>query len=183
MSPSLSELLASFGDSASVTWEECVDRARSVVEEAASAGVWLGTAESCTGGLVSASITAVSGSSAVFTGGVASYAFSAKTAVLGVSQATLDAVGAVSLECATEMAQGARRVLDCDIAVSTTGIAGPTGAVPGKPVGTVCFGIDSSGSSHAVRRLFSGDRDTVRLKSVAFALDLIRGAIADIRND
>ena len=178
----LSELLSQTGDSAAYSWQDVVDLAQTLVQEAADAGRTVASAESCTGGLVSGAITAVSGSSAMFLGGVASYAFSAKTGVLGVLQATLDSVGAVSEECASEMADGARKLFVADVAVSTTGIAGPSGAVPGKPVGTVCFGISTDAGTQSVRRLFSGDRDTVRLKSVAFALELIRGAIAETGN-
>lgn len=152
--------------------ERCIDAAR-------EKELLLGCAESCTGGLVSAAITEVPGSSDVMQGGICSYAFSAKTSVLGVKQETLDSVGAVSVECAEEMARGARRVLDADIAVSTTGIAGPGGEVPGKPVGTVCFGVAYGTKAATTCRHFSGDRAAVRAKSVAFALELLCGAIAE----
>ena len=115
-------------------------------------GFTMATAESCTGGLAAKLVTDVSGSSAVFEGGVVSYSNEVKMKVLGVSAATLEAHGAVSEETADEMCRGARRVTGADIAVSTTGIAGPSGGTPEKPVGTVCFGItwkDTSFSTHS----------------------------------
>lgn len=100
-------------------------------------GYTLGTAESCTGGTIASRVTAVAGCSDVFAGSVVSYANSVKTAVLGVSAADIEALGAVSREVVEQMAAGALRALGCDCAVATSGIAGPGGAVEGKPVGTV----------------------------------------------
>lgn len=151
-----------------------------LVREASSRGVTVGTAESCTGGLVAGAVTAIPGSSEVIRGGVVSYAIPVKHDVLGVSWDILDApgVGAVSSECAAAMCEGARRVLGCDVAVSVTGIAGPGGAEPGKPVGTVWFGLARPGVTHTERHLFSGDRDTVRRKAILTAVGLLLGGIA-----
>lgn len=152
---------------------------RALVREAVALHMTLGTAESCTGGLVAGAITAVPGSSDALLGGVVSYACSVKHDVLGVSQETLDTVGAVSGDCASQMADGARRVLGCDVAVSVTGIAGPGGAEPGKPVGTVWFGLSSRAGTSATLRTFSGDRTQVRAGAVMTALALLRGALAE----
>jgi nicotinamide-nucleotide amidase len=154
--------------------EKVFDRASELVSVATEAHLTVGTAESCTGGLVSGAITAVSGSSAVLRGGVVSYAIGVKADVLGVSPDILDdpALGAVSGECATMMAEGARRVLSGDVAVSVTGIAGPGGAEPGKPVGTVWFGVASPMGSFAECHHFEGSRESVRAQAVLVALGL-----------
>lgn len=157
--------------------EETTSLAANVIHKALSRDYSLGTAESCTGGLVSGALTAVPGSSAVVLGGVTSYALSVKQAVLGVLQETLDGPGAVSSDCARQMAEGACRVLGCNIAVSTTGIAGPGGAEPGKPVGTVWFGICSHGSTQTEVCLFEGDRSSVRKQAVLHALQLLLQAL------
>ena len=114
-------------------------------------GLTLSTAESCTGGLIAKSITDVSGCSSVFYGGVVSYDNSVKQGVLGVKEETLNTYGAVSYETAREMAQGVRRALNTDIGISTTGIAGPGGGTPTKPVGTVYIGIATSDSVQSIR--------------------------------
>lgn len=150
-----------------------------LVREGSSRGVTVGTAESCTGGLVAGAVTAIPGSSEVIRGGVVSYAIPVKHDVLGVSWDILDApgVGAVSSECAAAMCEGARRVLGCDLAVSVTGIAGPGGAEPGKPVGTVWFGLATPAGTHTERHLLSGGRDEVRAKAVRVAVGLLLGGI------
>ena len=160
--------------------EKISDKATELVSVAADAHLTVGTAESCTGGLVSGAITAISGSSAVLRGGIVSYAIEVKADVLGVSPDILDnpALGAVSGECAMMMAEGARRVLSCDIAVSVTGIAGPGGAEPGKPVGTVWFGVASCLGSFAECHHFDGSREMVRAQAVLVALGL---AIEEIK--
>lgn len=145
-----------------------------LVAEARERSVTLGCAESLTGGLIASAITSVAGSSEVMLGGVVSYAVSVKHAVLGVDQDVLDGVGPVSRECATQMAEGARRVLGSDLAVAVTGIAGPGGAEPGKPVGTVWFGLATPAGTRCERMLFDGDRACVRLKTVCHALGLLR---------
>lgn len=115
-------------------------------------------AESCTGGLVASKITDLSGSSSVFMGGVVTYANEAKIDLLGVLPKTLESFGAVSIEVATEMASGALFKLKTDYAVSITGIAGPTGGTPEKPVGTVVIGYATKNKSGARKFLFPGDR-------------------------
>ena len=134
-----------------------------------------------TGTLVSACLTAVPGSSDVVRGGVVSYAVAVKRAVLGVSCEVLEdpALGAVSRECAEQMAAGARRVLGCDVAVSVTGIAGPGGAEPGKPVGTVWFGVSASCGASSRLELFAGGRDEVRHAAVRTAIRLLREAVME----
>lgn len=146
-----------------------------VVDALRSAGLSVGTAESCTGGLVCAALTDVAGSSEVVRGGVVSYAVAVKERVLGVAATiTRDpSIGVVSAPCAEAMARGARHVLDADLAVSTTGIAGPGGAEPGKPVGTVWFGVSSKLGERSDVCRFEGDRARVRSQAVEHALRLV----------
>ena len=144
-----------------------------VIEAAKAAGMRIGTAESCTGGLISAALTSVAGSSEVVWGSVVSYSNDVKTARLGVSPETLETKGAVSEETACQMADGARAALGVDVAVSVTGIAGPGGAVPGKPVGTVWIGVASVAGTHAVLHRFAGDREDVRRAAVDAALGML----------
>lgn len=174
--PAIEESTGECESGIGVSWESATDLAAEVLEAARAKGVKLGTAESCTGGLVEASLTAVPGSSDVVMGAVGSYACSVKSAILGVSEETLVSVGAVSSECASEMAEGARKALGADVAVSVTGIAGPGGAVPGKPVGLVWFGLATPSGTTTVSETFSGDRSEVRLQSVMRALELLKGA-------
>ena len=152
-----------------------LDLARRLVESAARLGVTVGCAESCTGGLVCAAITCVPGASAVLRGGVVSYAAQVKHDVLGVAEEVIDApgVGVVSPECACQMAEGARSALGCDVAVSVTGIAGPGGEEPGKPVGTVWFGLATPQGTRAETLLLPGGRDEVRIGAVRHALELL----------
>lgn len=133
-------------------------------------GLHIATAESCTGGMVSAAITSAAGASEVYDGSVVSYANEIKHRVLGVSEETLATVGAVSEECAREMAEGVRRLMKADIGISLTGIAGPGGGTPDKPVGTVFLGVSDSEETYAIRLSLSGERDTVREESVKAAL-------------
>jgi len=134
-------------------------------------GLTFGTAESCTGGLIGAAITDVSGASSMFEGGILSYSNAIKMNVLGVANDTLAAHGAVSEETAREMATGARRVLGVDYAVAVTGIAGPGGGTDAKPVGTVCFGLAGPDGVHSKRRLLPfGSRERIRQMTVAVAL-------------
>jgi len=121
-------------------------------------GLNLALAESCTGGLVGNRITDVPGSSEYFLGGLVSYAYEAKVNLLGVSWETLNSKGAVSRETVIEMARGARHALHADIAVSVSGIAGPGGAMPGKPVGTTWIGLVTNEGEWARVFQFSGDR-------------------------
>lgn len=146
---------------------------RKAVDKLMAAGLTLATAESCTGGMVAAAVTDLPGVSACFKGGVVSYSNDVKNAVLGVPQEILATVGAVSEECAKAMADGVRRRLGADIGVSTTGIAGPTGGTPTKPVGLVWFGIATAGGVKAASCVFAGDRDAVRRQAVDFAATLV----------
>ncbi len=158
------------------------DLAARVVSLACEKGLTVGTAESCTGGLVAGALTAVPGSSAAVRGGVVSYAIPVKHEVLGVPYEGVlgvPEVGAVSAECARAMAEGARRVLGCDLCVSLTGIAGPGGAEPGKPVGTVWMGVARAGQTQALRSLFEGDREHVRHQAVYRALELLCEALLE----
>lgn len=128
----------------------------------------LSCAESCTGGLIAKSITDVSGCSSVFYGGVVSYDNIVKMGVLGVKEETLKAHGAVSYQTAEEMASGVKRACSTDIGISTTGIAGPGGAVPGKPVGTVYIGIAINDTVESARLDLGSEnsRDTIRQNAV-----------------
>lgn len=134
----------------------------------------LATAESCTGGLVSAAITCVAGSSDWFDRGVVTYSNAAKIDLLGVNPALFSQVGAVSPEVASAMALGALQHSGADLAVAVTGIAGPGGGTADKPVGTVWFGLawraSSALHSQTRRMLFKGDRAEVRLQATAFVL-------------
>ena len=136
-------------------------------------GKTLVTAESCTGGGIGAALTAVSGSSAVYKGGIISYCNEVKHRVLGVEQQLLDTLGAVSGPVAEQMAAGARRVLDADIAVSVTGLAGPGGDEYGNPVGTVFIGYCDEKKLLVKEFHFSGSRDEVRGQAICAALELI----------
>lgn len=131
------------------------------------------TAESLTGGGIGAALTAVPGSSTVYKGGIISYTNWVKEAVLGVSPDTLENHGAVSVQTAEEMAVGVRKLLQADVAVSVTGLAGPGGDEFGNPVGTVCIGFCNQWESFAVRYHFKGDREAVRNQTIRAALELV----------
>ena len=141
-----------------------------------TAGLTAACAESLTGGLIAGALTAVPGSSAVVRGGVVSYAAEAKRDVLGVSSRALDEAGVVSEPVARQMAEGARERLRADVAVAVTGIAGPGGAEPGKPVGTVWMAVAEAEGSAARLFCVEGDRQAVRLQTVAEALIALRRA-------
>ena len=140
---------------------------------AALKGKTLATAESCTGGGIGAAITAVPGSSEVYKGGIISYTNWVKNRVLSVDQNLLDRFGAVSAPVAESMAQGARAVLETDVAVSVTGLAGPGGDEFGNPVGLVFIGYSDQNQTISQKFLFPGDRETVRQSAVTEALKLI----------
>lgn len=153
-----------------------------VIRVATEHGSTIAAAESCTGGMVSAALTDVAGSSAAFLGAVVSYSNEAKAELLGVTEETLVAHGAVSRETAAEMARGATQALGAEIAVAITGIAGPTGGTAEKPVGTVWFALAISEGNALVTetqftRLIQGDRAGVRLRATAIALDVLRRAL------
>ncbi len=149
--------------------------AEAVVDAARTAGIKIATAESCTGGMVSSAITDVPGASSVLLGGVVAYANQAKIDLLDVPGGLLAQFGAVSEETARAMAEGARARFGADIAVSTTGVAGPDGGTAEKPVGLVWFGLATARTTFATRRDMQGaDRSAIRARSTAIALDLVR---------
>ncbi|MBQ3586170.1 MAG: CinA family protein [Synergistaceae bacterium] len=141
-----------------------------VLIEARRKGVRVACAESCTGGLVGGALTEIAGSSDVFNGSAVTYSNDAKREILGVRAETLSDFGAVSSECAREMAEGARRIYGADFAVSVTGIAGPDGGSESKPVGTVWFGVAGNEGVRSVMRHLPGKREEVRTRAVRFAL-------------
>ncbi len=149
-----------------------------VVGGAAARGITLGLAESCTGGLVAAALTDVPGSSATFRGAIVAYADEIKRSALRVSHDVLAAHGAVSEACVREMATGAREMLGADVAMAITGIAGPGGGGPDKPVGLVWFAVADGSSVSAGSRAFDGDRSLVRERATVHALDLLRLTVA-----
>lgn len=136
-------------------------------------GIKLALAESCTGGLISDRITDVPGSSEYFQGGIVAYAYQAKADLLGVSWESLNSFGAVSREVVLEMAGGARKALQADIAASVSGIAGPDGGTPTKPVGTVWIALAARDGSWAREFHFSGDREKIKAASAEAAMQLM----------
>jgi PncC family amidohydrolase len=136
-------------------------------------GLQLVLAESCTGGLLGSRLTDVSGSSEYFSGGVVAYAYDAKADLLGVSWDTLNSKGAVSRETVLEMARGVRNLMKADIAISVSGIAGPGGGTPEKPVGTTWIGLAVQDGEWAKVFQFSGDREQNKISAVDAALHLL----------
>jgi nicotinamide-nucleotide amidase len=160
-----------------VTEAELYALAARVGEALLAAGRRVATAESCTAGWIAKALTDVPGSSQWFECGYVTYSDAAKMRDLGVAQRTLEQFGAVSEETAREMALGALRVPKVSVAIAVTGIAGPDGGTPGKPVGTVWFCAAARGERPteclAERQLFPGDRSAVRSRSVQHALSLL----------
>ena len=154
------------------------EQARIIVEKATAAGATVATAESLTGGLIAAMLTSVPGSSASVRGGIVSYVNEVKAELLGVSEDVLARQGAVDELVALQMARGALRELGSDVSVAVTGIAGPTGAEPGKPVGTVWIGCATAKKTHAACHHFEGGREAVRLQTVLIALRTMEEALA-----
>ncbi len=146
--------------------ENLDELASHVIEIFREKGLSLALAESCTGGMIAETITNVAGASDIFCGSAVTYVNSAKEHILGVARETLEKHGAVSSECAEEMACGARRVYGADVAMSVTGIAGPGGGSEAKPVGTVWFGLATKDGAETFRRRFDGDRAAVRRQTV-----------------
>jgi nicotinamide-nucleotide amidase len=153
--------------------------AEQLVARCRSRGLTVTTAESCTGGLVAAAITGIPGASEILDRSFVTYSNAAKADMLGVPAALISAVGAVSEAVARRMARGALDRAGADLAVSITGIAGPGGGSPFKPVGTVWFGCASRNWVITRHRCFAGDRDAVRAASVIFALNLLLKGIAE----
>jgi len=157
-----------------------LEQARSLLAQMDAKGMTLATAESCTGGLIAAALTAIAGSSSVMMAGFVTYANDAKQKMVGVRPETLAAHGAVSEEVARQMAEGARARAGVSLALSCTGIAGPGGATPGKPVGLVFIGCAREGAPTVVERhVFPGDRAAVRAATVAASLDLAARRIVE----
>ena len=158
--------------------EDLNSKASALVELCKEKGVSIGFAESLTGGMISSSVVNIPGASAVFKGSVVSYTNEIKERVLGVSEDIITANTEVSGECAEAMAIGAARTLGVELVISVTGIAGPTGELPGKPVGTVYMGYYYEGPDFfgeltgSVRLNLTGDRDAIRTGTVLAALDL-----------
>ncbi len=147
--------------------------AEQAVEKFRGTGLTFGFAESLTGGMISSQIVGVSGASEVFSGSVVSYTNDVKINVLGVPSEIIDEHTEVSSECAEAMADGVCKVIGCDFGIAVTGIAGPTGALPGKPIGTVYFGYHGNGKTGSFRRVFEGDRSQVRTQTAECALETL----------
>jgi nicotinamide-nucleotide amidase len=153
---------------------ETLTLAQSVLDACRARGWHIATAESCTGGLVAGALTAIAGSSDVVERGFVTYSNEAKSELLGVSPEIIIAHGAVSAETTAAMARGAIAHAPVDLAVSVTGVAGPGGATPTKPVGLVLFGLArSDGTCRTERHLFAGDRSAVRQAALEVALKLL----------
>jgi len=152
-----------------MTGLEASERVR---ELCAENGWTLSVAESCTGGLLGGCLTAAPGSSAYFLGGVIAYSNSVKSGLLGVPSETVRLEGAVSGETALAMARGVARITGADAGISITGIAGPDGGSPGKPVGTVWFAVVCPNGQTVRSFLFPGEREEVREQAVQTAIDL-----------
>ncbi len=149
--------------------EAVIERAGLVARLLTERGLTLSVAESCTGGLIASTLVTVPGISKVFTGSVVAYANEEKTARLGVRPETLAAHGAVSVETVREMLAG----LTTPAAIAVSGVAGPDGGSPDKPRGTVIIGLRIGDKVRVEQRLFAGNREEIRQKSVAAALDLM----------
>jgi nicotinamide-nucleotide amidase len=155
-----------------------------IVLDLCRARAWtLATAESCTGGLVAARLTSVPGSSDVFLGSVVAYADKVKERELDVDADTLERYGAVSAETASAMAAGARRRLHADVTVGVTGIAGPGGGTPEKPVGLVYVHAETPEASHGIEFTYGQDRDSIRRRATVASLHLLRRLLTQSRHD
>lgn len=150
---------------------ELYDLARKVNNILQEKKLFIVTAESCTGGLLAATLTDIAGSSSCFDRGFITYSNSAKQEILGIKPKVLEEFGAVSEEVAKGMAEGALKDSHADVGVAITGVAGPTGGTDDKPVGTVCFGWARLGfATKTIKVHFSGDRNSIRMQSVSYAL-------------
>ena len=163
------------------TWPDLRTLAERVLAAAGATGRTLATAESCTGGLVGHLLTEVPGASAVYLGGVVSYSDEVKAHLLGVAPEVLEAHGAVSAQVAVAMAEGVRRATGADLGISITGIAGPDGGRPDKPVGLTYVALSGPDGPVVRRHLWSGDRSHNKLASAAAALALADERLAQER--
>ena len=159
--------------------DSTLDLATRVGHTLKAKGLLLATAESCTGGGIAHAVTEIAGSSEWFDCGFVTYSNASKNELLDISEALIAQHGAVSEEIAGAMAEGAVANSSSDVAVSTTGIAGPGGAVPGKPVGTVCFGWRVGDKTYTERLVFKGDRQQVRAQTVEHSLKGLLKLLAD----
>jgi nicotinamide-nucleotide amidase len=171
-----SQLRAVLGDY--VYGEEKADLAAVILDLLRERSLNIAVAESCTGGMLGARLTAIAGSSDVVVGGVIAYANEIKESQLGVRHETLRAFGAVSEETAREMATGVCERFKAGVGVAITGVAGPGGGTPEKPVGTVCIAVSASGAVKSVKVQMIGDRDEIRRRSAQAALNMVRRALA-----
>jgi nicotinamide-nucleotide amidase len=153
--------------------DELTDQITAIIKALKSNKQTISFAESCTGGLLVSKFTAISGVSRVLNGSVVSYSNEIKHRWLGVDTNVLENFGAVSRECVSQMLDGIKKMVNCDYAIAVSGIAGPTGATPTKPVGTVYIGMLSPSGSVVHHCLFEGDREAVQNASVDFALKLL----------
>ena len=144
-----------------------------IVQHLVKSGLDITTAESCTGGLLSATLVNVSGASEILNQAVVTYSNQAKRKILGVKKSTLKKHGAVSKQTAYEMAMGAKKFAKSKVAISTTGIAGPDGGTKKKPVGLVYVGVYVNGTTYIKKFLFQGSRDEVRRLTVVNALNIL----------
>ncbi len=154
------------------------DLATLVLDRLRARGMRIAVAESCTGGMLGMRLTAIPGASDRFVGGVIAYDNAVKVRELGVREATLEAVGAVSEEVAREMASGVRARFGVEVGVSITGVAGPGGGTPEKPVGTFCVAVDVQGEVRSLRTAGVGDRHEIRQRASQGALSLLRRVLA-----
>jgi nicotinamide-nucleotide amidase len=158
--------------------DETLTEAEALLSACRARGIMLATAESCTGGLIAAALTAISGSSDVVDRGFVTYSNDAKNQMIGVPLALIEAHGAVSEEVARAMAEGTLARSLASIAISVTGVAGPNGGSVEKPVGLVCFGLARSGQTvRSERHIFPGDRTQIRAATVTHAFKMIRASL------
>lgn len=150
-----------------------INQATALLKSYKSKGLKLATAESCTGGLISALLTEISGSSDVFECGFVTYSNKSKINLLGVDATLIEQYGAVSEEVSRAMAQGAITKTGVDIAVSVTGVAGPSGGTAEKPVGLVYIAVATKNNIICEKNIFSGNRENIRLQSVAKTLEML----------
>lgn len=152
--------------------------AAEILQQCKQKGLWITTAESCTGGLLAALLTETAGASSMFERGFVTYSNEAKTDLLGVDKTLLEKYGAVSSQVAQAMAEGALKHAKSDIAVAITGIAGPSGDTSAKPVGLVFIAVATKEKILASENLFSGNRSDVRMQSVAKALEMLNQSLS-----
>ncbi len=150
---------------------EIKEHIEEIMRYSKSRNMTVSTAESCTGGLIAHYITNVPGASSFFSGGVVAYSNEIKTRVLGVRKDTLEKYGAVSEDCAREMAEGVAKLFKSDFAVATTGIAGPSGGTKDKPVGLVYIGYYILGEITVERKIFTGNREEIKEKIAKRAIE------------